>query len=267
MTAVAVQPNGSRGPQFNPRESHHSSNDQSSHHSRSQTYTSSAADQFHAQDTPQNAASPMKHSRPTVSNISAQMAKEEDTSSTSDQDGGSSTMDSSTGPGHDSLAPSRRLSLQARPSSSPGPEYSSQDESERDRRRRRPKPLLQRSKSDYGPRGEDRNSPAEEEAQDWGARHGFDDHYASEEYVSQLANVSHTCFLYAISLHSGLFHHWQVFGFTKSTIPSSPRNKFPKLPSQRLSLIKLNSIITLSRIGTCTSRINAMKQQATQRCH
>jgi regulator-associated protein of mTOR len=49
--------------------------------------------------------------------------------------------------------------------------------------------MLLRSKSDYGPRGDD--SPLEE-IQDWGARHGFEDHYASEEYVSQLANVGCT---------------------------------------------------------------------------
>jgi regulator-associated protein of mTOR len=84
----------------------------------------------------------------------------------------------------------RRLSLQNRPTSAPGiNEVSSQDESERERPRRRPKPLL-RAKSDFGPRGE--NQEDEEEIQDWGARHGFEVHYASEEYVSQLANVSCT---------------------------------------------------------------------------
>jgi regulator-associated protein of mTOR len=197
MTAVAVQPNGSRGPQFSPRQSQHSSNGQPSHRSRSQPYAASPAGQIHGQEAPvQNAASPMMNPRPTVSNTPAPPTKEEDTSSTSDQDGGSSTMESSTGPGHDGPVVSRRLSLQARPTSSPAPEYSSQDESERDKRRRRPRPLLQRSKSDYGPRGEDRHSPEEEETQHWGARHGFDDHYASEEYVSQLANVS--CFSFIL---------------------------------------------------------------------
>ena len=84
----------------------------------------------------------------------------------------------------------RRLSLQSRPITSSGAnEESSQDESERERPKRRPKPLL-RAKSDFGPRGEDHDSQTEEEIPDWGARHGFEDHYASEEYVSQLANVS-----------------------------------------------------------------------------
>lgn len=199
MTAVALQPNGSGGPQFNHRHSQNSSNGQSSeNHSRSQSYTASSAGQAHRQETPlYNAALPRMNLRSTVSNTPAQPAKEEDTSSTSDQDGGSSTMESSTGPGHDGPTPLRRLSLQAaRPNSSPGAEYSSQDESEMDRRKRRMKPLLKRSKSDFGPRGDDRSSSAEEETQDWGSRHGFDDHYASEEYVSQLANVSYACFVY-----------------------------------------------------------------------
>lgn len=54
---------------------------------------------------------------------------------------------------------------------------------------RRGAPLLQRSKSDYGPRGEEAEEP-EEDGQDWGARHGFDGHYASDEFVSQLVHVS-----------------------------------------------------------------------------
>ena len=50
---------------------------------------------------------------------------------------------------------------------------------------------LQRSKSDYGPRGEEPVQQEEEEdGHDWGARHGFDGHYASDDFVIQLANVS-----------------------------------------------------------------------------
>jgi regulator-associated protein of mTOR len=63
---------------------------------------------------------------------------------------------------------------------------------------KRPKPpLLKRSKSDYGPRGgEESEESYDNEAPDWGARHGFEGHYASEEYVSQLANVSRTYHFY-----------------------------------------------------------------------
>lgn len=53
------------------------------------------------------------------------------------------------------------------------------------------KPPLLRSKSEHVVRLE-RDSPieqAEEEYHDWGARHGFEDHYQSEEVISQLANV------------------------------------------------------------------------------
>ncbi|KAA8569893.1 hypothetical protein EYC84_002236 [Monilinia fructicola] len=65
---------------------------------------------------------------------------------------------------------------------------SSQEDSEPDKIRRRPTPLLQRSKSDFGPRGEDIDTNMEDDVQDWGERHGFGTNYASEEYVSQLAN-------------------------------------------------------------------------------
>ncbi|KAI9642529.1 Target of rapamycin complex 1 subunit kog1 [Ciborinia camelliae] len=65
---------------------------------------------------------------------------------------------------------------------------SSQDDSELDRTRRRPAALLRRSRSDFLPRGEDTNEDMEDDIQDWGERHGFGTNYASEEYVSQLAN-------------------------------------------------------------------------------
>lgn len=100
-------------------------------------------------------------------------------------------LTSTSGPGAASIIArhDRRASLQARPSSAPnGVAESSQEDSEPDKPRRRPAPLLQRAKSDFGARGPE---PDTEEIQDWGARHGFEDHYASEEYVSQLANVSH----------------------------------------------------------------------------
>lgn len=94
-------------------------------------------------------------------------------------------------------AQDRRLSLIDRPTSAFGANgESSQDDSDRERSKRRPKPLL-RSKSDFGPRGEDVETQSDDEIQDWGARHGFEDHYASEEYVSQLANVSRTFLLYS----------------------------------------------------------------------
>lgn len=57
---------------------------------------------------------------------------------------------------------------------------------------------LQRSKSDYGPRVEEAEPQHEEEAgHDWGARHGFDGHYASDDFVIQLANVSSSFCLFS----------------------------------------------------------------------
>lgn len=71
------------------------------------------------------------------------------------------------------------------------PRDSTNDDSDREVVRRRPQALLHRSKSDFGPRGDDSDSQRpDNDNKDWGARHGFEDHYASEEYVSQLANVS-----------------------------------------------------------------------------
>jgi len=51
------------------------------------------------------------------------------------------------------------------------------------------KPPLLRSKSEHGLRHED-GDHADAEFYDWGARHGFEDHYQSEDYLSSLANVS-----------------------------------------------------------------------------
>lgn len=98
------------------------------------------------------------------------------------------------GVGNDAVS-DRRSSLQLRPTSAPeGTAENEQSGSDRERTKHRPKPLL-RAKSDFGPKGEEVDSQEEEEWQGWGARHGFEDHYASEEYVSQLANVGRTFLL------------------------------------------------------------------------
>ncbi|KAI0808871.1 raptor N-terminal caspase like domain-containing protein [Xylaria sp. FL0064] len=54
-------------------------------------------------------------------------------------------------------------------------------------RSQRPKPPLLRSKSDYVVRRDDTESVGEP-IHEWGARHGFEDHYQSEDIISQLAN-------------------------------------------------------------------------------
>lgn len=80
-----------------------------------------------------------------------------------------------------------------RPSSVPGGKNGAaatgvQDDFENDRPKRPVKPQLQRSKSDYAPRLVE-DSDTEEEFREWGARHGFEDHYQSEHIISQLASV------------------------------------------------------------------------------
>ena len=52
------------------------------------------------------------------------------------------------------------------------------------------KPLLVRSKSEHvGLRADDADH-SDDEILEWGARHGFEDHYQSEDIISHLANVS-----------------------------------------------------------------------------
>jgi len=189
MTAVAVQQHAAHRQQYSPRQSPHSSNMSSAHQSRPESYSSSTAAQIQRQEPPlQNGGTSAMIPRPAVSNDPLPMVNGS-RSSAADPSGGGGRTQSNTSSVVDKG--NRRSSLQTRPTSAPnGAGETSPDESESDRRRRRPKPLLQRSKSDYGPRGEDQDSQADDEIQDWGARHGFEDHYASEEYVSQLANVS-----------------------------------------------------------------------------
>ncbi|RYP86974.1 hypothetical protein DL769_000617 [Monosporascus sp. CRB-8-3] len=80
-----------------------------------------------------------------------------------------------------------------RPSSAPGYKNSnslslvtSHDDSEQNRSRRPTKPPLLRSKSEHMMRQDEAASSPEGEIHDWGARHGFEDHYQSD-FVSQLA--------------------------------------------------------------------------------
>lgn len=81
-----------------------------------------------------------------------------------------------------------------RPSSAPGRENTipasaePRDDLETERQKRPAKPQLHRSKSDYAPRQADDSEP-EDEIREWGARHGFEDHYQSEHIISQLVNV------------------------------------------------------------------------------
>jgi regulator-associated protein of mTOR len=64
------------------------------------------------------------------------------------------------------------------------------DDIEHHQKTRPSKPILLRSKSDYAPRPMEDPEPTEDDIPEWGARHGFEDHYQSEDIISQLANVS-----------------------------------------------------------------------------
>ncbi len=83
-----------------------------------------------------------------------------------------------------------------RPSSAPGRKngLSSSVEIRNDiggQRPQRPnKPMLIRSKSDYArPQEQDESEHGDDEIPEWGARHGFEDHYQSEHIITQLASV------------------------------------------------------------------------------
>lgn len=114
-----------------------------------------------------------------------------------------------------------------RPSSAPGRRngntpLETRDDIESERSRRPSKPLLLRSKSEFAQRIRDRDEPdqVEEEIPEWGARHGFEDHYQSEDMVSQLANVSGvSCSLSAFELFAPVtcpfYYQWLGRLFTR----------------------------------------------------
>lgn len=182
MTAVGLQPqqHGLHQSKYNPRQSPHSSNMSS----RPQSYQSGTQPQYLRQEPPlQNRNSPLMGHRPAVSNEPVNGAGHNP-----DDERSGRPATNGTAANANELTRLRRAFLQ-RPTSAPnGTAESSPEDSETDGVKRRPKTLLQRAKSDFGPRGDERDS-TDEEIQYWGARHGFEDHYASEEYVSQLANV------------------------------------------------------------------------------
>ncbi|KAI0385234.1 raptor N-terminal caspase like domain-containing protein [Hypomontagnella monticulosa] len=83
------------------------------------------------------------------------------------------------------------VDLERRPLTAPGvkleiPSANSRDDSDRDRPKRVvSKPPLLRSKSEHIVRRDDADQ-TDEEIYEWGARHGFEDHYQSEDIISQL---------------------------------------------------------------------------------
>lgn len=111
---------------------------------------------------------------------------------------------------------SSSASFSRRPSSAPGNNQQqgpsstqSDDEAERPLVVKKTKPPLLRSQSEYAGshRQQEDTDHSEQEQYEWGARHGFEDHYQSEDIISQLANVSWAFFAVLLCFIS------LVFGF------------------------------------------------------
>jgi regulatory associated protein of mTOR len=206
MTAVAVQQRNPQRQQYNPRQSPHSST-KSQPQTPGQSYSAGSANNTRRQ-TPQTPAtsSSAAGSDGAVSTASSRSVINNDTRRAGGANGASTVATQSTmafsivnaaAVAMNGNIERRRsdvdvgLSRRNQSSSALSRRNVTHEDSEQGEvMRRRPKPLLQRAKSDYGPRGEESDDHHDSDTQDWGARHGFEDHYASEEYVSQLANVS-----------------------------------------------------------------------------
>ncbi|OWO98949.1 hypothetical protein B2J93_6099 [Marssonina coronariae] len=129
-----------------------------------QSYRSSTA-QILRQETPiQNGSSPQMSHRPAVSN--EPVDRNSNGHPPPDNERRQPTLNSKDSAPESRENLQRRLSAQTRPTSAPnGPAQPSQGQTELEIVKRRPKPLLQRAKSDFGPRGEDQD--AAEEIKDW----------------------------------------------------------------------------------------------------
>jgi regulator-associated protein of mTOR len=245
MTAVAVQQRNPRQ-QYNPRQSPHISSRSSAQ--ATESYPNIPTTQSHTPQTPQTP----QHPAPTATNGAANSTTSRPTSikdprviiadgapvlAQQSQNGASSTngqpaaaMDQTKERRQsDSLwaAQLRRNGNDASSTTALQQYTPAPEDSEREENARAPKPVLQRSKSDFGPRGETPEEEHDNDNQDWGARHGFEDHYASEEYVSQLANVSN----------------------------------FPLSPT--CAIVYKRKANVLCRTGTCTSPTSAMSRPET----
>jgi regulatory associated protein of mTOR len=200
MTAVAVQNRNHPRQQYSPRQSPRSSKPSPPSQARPQVLRDPAYVQTQTYDpaggSSSNGARNTMTSRTVAGNDPSKLNGEYMANPNS-----GSPFSNTNGAYNPSSANDEGQAEEPRPTSAPGGRTSSistfnardstNEDSDRELTRRRPPPLLQRSKSDFGPRGDDSDTQRHNsDTQDWGARHGFEDHYASEEYVSQLANVS-----------------------------------------------------------------------------
>jgi regulatory associated protein of mTOR len=204
MTAVALQQRSHPRQQYSPRQSPRSSTKApSTPQSQSQANNSYASAQAQADEHSNDSSSNGAPNTMSVRTPASMVFRSEVATG-----GHTSSRDSAPPPpianGSTSGSASARDANQPdqnRPTSAPGGRATNSDnpnsrdstneDSDRELVRRRPQAFLHRSRSDFGPRGDESDSQRHGgDNKDWGARHGFEDHYASEEYVSQLANVS-----------------------------------------------------------------------------
>lgn len=188
MTAVAVQQGSSQRSQYNLRQSPHASThtrDQSGQSFVGSSASNARAQGLHPNGSVSTASSSFpapfvdtRRARGASGASTATMANGDFAGAGPTTNGDDAPVASHNGRNHSSSMLANRNGARE----DPGPNGAA----------RRPRSLLQRAKSDYGPRHGAEDSE-DDDMQVWGARHGFEDHYASEEYVSQLANVS-CCF-------------------------------------------------------------------------
>jgi regulator-associated protein of mTOR len=205
MTAVAYQQRSQPRQQYSPRQSPRSS---TKTHStpQSQTQANNSYASAHAQ-TDEHSNDSSSNGAPNTMSVRIPASNESFRSDVatggqaSSRDSASITLIANGSTNGSTSARDTKQPDQNRPTSAPGgkvtssdnlnPRDSTNEDSDRELARRRPQDFLHRSRSDFGPQGDDSDSHRHDgDNKDWGARHGFEDHYASEEYVSQLANVS-----------------------------------------------------------------------------
>jgi regulator-associated protein of mTOR len=204
MTAVAVHNRNHPRQQFSPRQTPHSSKPSSTSQSpRSQTNISPTPVQTQHRDVAGGASS---NGGPSIMNTRA-VARGETSRAVMANGIQTVGQDPAIRPSTANIATDRTQANDPsqpdynRPTSAPGrradsvssfnPKESGNEESDNQVMRRRPKHLFHRSKSDFGPRGDDSDSPRHDsDNPEWGARHGFEDHYASEDFLQHLTIVS-----------------------------------------------------------------------------
>lgn len=111
---------------------------------------------------------------------------------------------------------------------------------------RRSKPPLLRSKSEHGLRHDEADT-ADEEHCEWGARHGFEDHYQSEDVILQLANVSGICVVSALA-------NFVRRSATSALDPPQPSPEPPRRAPQGAGCFRIFGLMWGPREPTSVSR-------------